>query len=393
MPDVSIETLLLVLIVVGLVGVSACFAIGFPRALRERREGSAEAAVASAVPESTADRGEAPVEVSAPAPSPPAAPTRPPDLRSGLRKSRRALVGRLEALLRGRSTLDHDALDEIEALLFGADLGVRTAEDLLAVVRDAGSPDQVTERLRARALEILAGTNPDQAEIPERDGTPRVVLVVGVNGSGKTTTIGRLAARAHQTGQQVLIAAADTFRAAAIDQVVIWAERAQVEVVRGVPGGDPAAVAFDAVEAALAREMDLVLVDTAGRLQTQAGLMDELAKISKVIARRLPGAPHEVLLVLDANTGQNAIRQAQEFSRAVGVTGIVLTKLDGTAKGGVVLGIAQEVGVPVRFIGVGEGIEDLCAFDAESFVRALFTQEPRPDSQAGEAEGKDSISA
>ena len=260
----------------------------------------------------------------------------------------------------------------------------RTADDLLGIARDAGSPDRVKERLQARALEILQATEGRPGSDPECGGPPRVVLVVGVNGSGKTTTVGRLAALARTRGERVLIAAADTFRAAAIDQIAVWAERAGVELVRGSPGGDPAAVAFDAVEAALARGVDLVLVDTAGRLQTHAGLMDELTKISRVIGRKLPGAPHEVLLVLDANTGQNAIRQAHEFSRAVGVTGIVLAKLDGTAKGGVVLGIAQEVGIPVRFVGIGEGLRDLCEFDAEAFVRALFASEVREASEGPE---------
>jgi fused signal recognition particle receptor len=200
-------------------------------------------------------------------------------------------------------------------------------------------------------------------------------LIVGVNGSGKTTTIGKLAARWKGAGRNVLVAAADTFRAAAIDQLEVWANRAGAEFVKGTPGGDAAAVAFDAVQAAQARGCDTVLIDTAGRLQTQAGLMDELTKLVRVVRKTAPDAPHEVLLVLDANTGQNAIRQAQEFARAVEVTGIVLTKLDGTAKGGAVLGIAREVGIPVRYAGLGEGIDDLVDFDAEAFVRALFETE------------------
>jgi fused signal recognition particle receptor len=202
-----------------------------------------------------------------------------------------------------------------------------------------------------------------------------VLLVVGVNGSGKTTTIGKLASRWVREGQQVLVVAADTFRAAATEQLEIWAERAGAEFVRGASGGDPAAVAFDAVKLARARDLDAVLVDTAGRLQTRSDLMDQLTKIGRVVKKELPEAPHEVLLVLDANIGQNAIRQAQEFSRAVEVSGIVLTKLDGTAKGGVVLAIAQEVGIPVRYVGLGEGIDDLVDFDPEAFVRALFEME------------------
>jgi fused signal recognition particle receptor len=199
-----------------------------------------------------------------------------------------------------------------------------------------------------------------------------VVLVVGVNGSGKTTSIGKLAARWTAQGRKVLVAAADTFRAAAIEQLCAWAERAGAVVVRGAPGGDPAAVAFAALERATAQGVDDVLIDTAGRLQSHAGLMDELTKIGRVVQRHVAGAPHEILLVIDANTGQNGLRQAQEFTRAAGVTGIVLAKLDGTARGGVVLGIAQELGVPVRYVGVGEGQDDLVDFEPEAFVRALF---------------------
>ena len=222
-------------------------------------------------------------------------------------------------------------------MLFGADLGVRTAQDLLDTARAAGSPEDVRGALELRALEMMAAL-PD-AEVPVTT-RPHVVLVVGVNGSGKTTVIGKLAARWVGRGHRVIVAAADTFRAAATEQLGIWAERAGAELIAGKPGGDPAAVAFDAVAAARSRAADFVVIDTAGRLQTDAGLMDELSKIERVVKKELPDAPHEVLLVLDANTGQNAIRQAQEFSRATGVTGIVLTKLDGTAKGGVVLGIA-----------------------------------------------------
>ncbi len=386
MPGFSIELLFVIPVAVGLTGALVCFAIAFPRAVRELRASEAKAAdpakapaTSSAAPDLVESKEQVPEDAEASAP-------RPPDLRTGLRESRRAFVGRLEQLLHGRPELDAETLDDIENLLFGADLGVRTADDLLGIAREAGSPDRVKECLQARALEILAATEREPGPELGPVGSLRVVLVVGVNGSGKTTTIGRLAARARAQGKRVLIAAADTFRAAAIDQVAVWAERAEVELVKGVPGGDPAAVAFDAVEASLARGIDLVLVDTAGRLQTQAGLMDELTKISRVIGRKLPGAPHEVLLVLDANTGQNAIRQAHEFSRAVGVTGIVLAKLDGTAKGGVVLGIAQEVGIPVRFVGVGEGLWDLCEFDAEAFVRALFAAESLAASEGPEAE-------
>lgn len=293
------------------------------------------------------------------------------DLRGGLRRTRAGFIGKLGDLLRGRSELDRDTLDEIEGILFGADLGVQTAESFLEAARRADSPAAVRSALRDKALEILNAV-PVQ---PPRPGTPHVVLVVGVNGSGKTTTIGKLASRYQRQGRKVIVGAGDTYRAAAIEQLGIWAERAEVEIVKGEPGGDPAAVAFDAVEAALARKHDVVLLDTAGRLQTDRGLMDELAKVVRVVRKELPEAPHEVLLVLDANTGQNAIRQAKEFKGTVDVDHIALTKLDGTAKGGVVLGIAQEVGLPVRYVGIGEAMEDLVDFDAESFVEALFSED------------------
>ena len=277
-------------------------------------------------------------------------------------------VGRLDALLRGRTTLDEAALAQVESLLFGADLGVRTAEEFMQVVRAESSADQIRPALERRAREILDSVSAS----PSEDAKPHVVLMVGVNGSGKTTSIGKLAGRWTAQGKRVLLAAGDTFRAAAIDQLRIWAERAGAEFVHGEPGGDPAAIAFDAVESGVARGFDVVVIDTAGRMQTDAGLMDEVGKIVRVIRKQLPEAPHEVLLALDANTGQNAIRQAQEFARAVDVTSIVLSKLDGSAKGGVVLGIARELGIPVRYVGMGEQIGDLYDFDAEAFAKALF---------------------
>ena len=341
----------------------ASFVLAFPRAVRE-------AGRAAPVTGETAEVRHAP-EGTVPAPARPIpAPRRAPDLRSGLEKSRRALVGPLEKLLRGRAELDAETFSELEELLFGADLGVRTAEGLLESAREARSPAEITTRLESRALEILRAQ--PSADVP-RKARPHVVLVVGVNGSGKTTSIGKLAARFEQQGEKVLVAAGDTFRAAAIEQLGIWADRAGAEIVKGSPGGDPAAVAYDAVKAARARDFDVVIVDTAGRLQTDRGLMDELAKISRVLQKEIPDAPHEVLLALDANTGQNAIRQAREFADAVAVSGIILCKLDGTAKGGVVLGIAEEVGLPVRYVGVGEGLEDLADFVPEEFVSALFS--------------------
>jgi fused signal recognition particle receptor len=279
----------------------------------------------AAPPEGVVEAAPEPIPL---APPPPPAPVpRGPDWHAGLRRSRAGFMGKLEGLLRGRAALDPATLDEVETVLYGADLGVRTAEELLGVVRKLRSPDEVRPALEARALAVLESL--PSPVIPQTE-KPHVILVVGVNGSGKTTTIGKLAARYAGAGKQVIVAAGDTYRAAAIEQLGIWAERAGVEIVKGAPGGDPASVAFDAVKTARTRGLDVVIVDTAGRLQTDQGLMDELAKIQRVMRKELPSAPHEVLLALDANTGQNAIRQAQEFKKAVAVTGIALTKLDGT---------------------------------------------------------------
>jgi fused signal recognition particle receptor len=291
------------------------------------------------------------------------------DWRGGLSRTRGAFIGKLEGLLRSRTSLDEATLGEVETILYGADLGVRMAEELLGEVRRLRSPDEVRPALEAKAQALLASLPSAVVEPREK---PHVILVVGVNGSGKTTSIGKLAARYAREGKRVIVAAGDTYRAAAIEQLAIWAERAGVEIVKGAPGGDPASVAFDALKAARTRGFDVVIVDTAGRLQTDQGLMDELAKIQRVMRKEMASAPHEVLLVLDGNTGQNAIRQAQEFKKAVAVSGIVLSKLDGTARGGVVLGIAQEVGLPVRYVGLGESLEDLADFDAHAFVEALF---------------------
>ena len=299
-------------------------------------------------------------------------PPRPARLRDRLRLTREALVGRLGALLGGR-LVDAAVLDDLEALLLGADLGPRTADALLAAVRReaaGGDAAAVRSALRAAILEKLRRVQP--AGGLDTVGKPHVVLVLGVNGSGKTTTIGKLAARHGAAGRRVLLGAGDTFRAAAVEQLQIWGERVGCEVIAGTAGGDPAAVAFDTVKAAVARGADVALIDTAGRLQTQRPLMEELAKVARVIGRELPGAPHETLLVLDANTGQNAISQARLFTQAARVTGLVLTKLDGTAKGGVIVGLSDELGIPVRYVGVGESVDDLRDFDAEDFVDALF---------------------
>ena len=321
----------------------------------------------------------APAEVEAeiaPEPAPgPASETSPApvSLRERLAATRQALVGRLGGMLGGR-VVDDALLEELEALLFTADLGVATAESLLETVKEeAGgrSAEVVRGVLREAVLAKLR-----RVEVPastqEPLAKPHVILVLGVNGSGKTTTIGKLAARHAAAGRSVLLGAADTFRAAAAEQLEIWAERVGCEMVRGVAGGDPAAVAFDTVRAALARQVDVAIIDTAGRLQTRNDLMEELGKIARVLGREVPDAPHESLLVLDANTGQNAISQARLFTEVTAVTSLILTKLDGTAKGGVIVGLADEFGLPVKCVGVGEGVEDLRDFDAESFVNAIF---------------------
>jgi fused signal recognition particle receptor len=293
-------------------------------------------------------------------------------LRDRLQRTRSALVGRLTGLLGGR-TVDAARLEELEGGLFTADLGVRTAEGLLETVRKQAAGrdgDAVRGVLRDAIREKLRRVEPDSPVVPT--ARPHVVLVLGVNGSGKTTTIGKLAARHAAAGRKVVLGAGDTFRAAAIEQLQAWGERVGCEVVAGQAGGDPSAVAFDTVKAAVAREADVAIIDTAGRLQTKKPLMEQLAKMNRVIGRDLEGAPHETLLVLDSNTGQNAISQARLFTEVATVTGLVLTKLDGTAKGGVIVGLADEFGIPVRYVGVGESVDDLRDFSADEFVDALF---------------------
>ena len=292
-------------------------------------------------------------------------------LRAGLRRTAERWTGRLERLA-GAAAADGggpgvETLEALEELLIEADVGVRTAGRIVARVGAGGAGD-LRERVRAEILGVLAGAAAPAVEVP----APRVVLVVGVNGTGKTTTVGKLAHRCRLAGRTPLVCAADTFRAAAVEQLAVWAERASVDVVRAGGGADPAAVVFDAVSAARARGRDAVFVDTAGRLHTRADLMGELGKIRRVAGRAAPGAPHEVLLVVDASVGQNGIVQARRFLETAGVTGIVLTKLDGTAKGGVAVAIAGELGVPIRYVGVGEGIDDLLPFSAADYVDALF---------------------
>ncbi|MBM3269772.1 MAG: signal recognition particle-docking protein FtsY [Candidatus Sericytochromatia bacterium] len=292
-----------------------------------------------------------------------------------LATTRDVLVDKVKALVKGRTRVDEDLLEELEELLLESDMGVKVAEGALAHLRaeaKAGrlEPDGVTRAL----AEFLKGKLGPQAPLDLAAGRLAVVVLVGVNGTGKTTTLGKLAHRCNLLGLKVVVAAADTFRAAAIDQLEVWAERAGVEIVRHSEGGDAAAVVFDALAAARSRGADVVLVDTAGRLHNKANLMAELAKIRRIVDREAPDAPKEVLLVLDATTGQNGLRQAEVFGEAVNVSGVVLTKLDGTAKGGVVFAIKDALGLPVKLVGLGEGLEDLRDFDPDVFVDALFSE-------------------
>ncbi|MFN8186995.1 MAG: signal recognition particle-docking protein FtsY [Gaiellales bacterium] len=291
-------------------------------------------------------------------------------LRNGLSKSRRTITGGLTGWRYDPSDLE--SWEQLEEVLIGADVGVSTTQEILELLekRRPKSNEEVMEGLEIVLSELSA---PEEAPRLHLDARPSVILVVGVNGAGKTTTIGKLARRLADSGRSVLVAAADTYRAAADEQLEIWAQRAGADYVGSTRGGDPAAVAFDAIAAAEARGRDVVIVDTAGRLHTQTNLMDELAKVRRVIEQRLDGAPHETLLVLDATTGQNGLRQAQLFGEAVGVTGVALTKLDGTARGGIVVAIGHELGLPVKLVGVGEGLDDLQPFDAAEFARALVT--------------------
>ncbi len=303
--------------------------------------------------------------------------------KQGLAKTREGLFGEITKLVKNKYTVDDELLEQIEEVLIGADLGVETSlsviEQLQNYVNREGfnEPEELTAFLKSELTKHLtktAGSENGAAATDFFNPTikPFVVMVVGVNGTGKTTTIGKLAKIFHDSGQKVLLAAADTFRAAASEQLEIWAKRAGVDVVRTQTGGDPAAVAFDALKAAIAREVDVLIVDTAGRLHTKVNLMEELKKINRVLGKAMETAPHEVLLVLDASTGQNALAQAKQFKEAVPVTGLVVTKLDGTAKGGMVLTVQNQLDLPVRFVGLGESMDDLKPFDSEIFVEALF---------------------
>lgn len=294
----------------------------------------------------------------------------------GLKKTRSGMMSAIRSMLSGFSRIDDELYDELEELLIMGDVGVPTAErictELRAQVKARGIKEasEVNDVLREIVVQMLGAD-----EGLHLDTKPSVILVIGVNGVGKTTSIGKIAAQLHRDGKKVILAAADTFRAAAIDQLKVWAERAHADLVAQPEGSDPAAVVFDAISAAKARGADVVICDTAGRLHNKKNLMDELAKIHRIIDRELPDADKEVLLVLDATTGQNAVNQARAFKEAAGLTGIVLTKLDGTAKGGVVLAIREDLGIPVKFIGVGEQVDDLQTFSAAEFADALFAKE------------------
>ncbi|MDD3243339.1 MAG: signal recognition particle-docking protein FtsY [Eubacteriales bacterium] len=296
-------------------------------------------------------------------------------LKSSMKKTRDSLGGRIDELVKYYKEIDDEFFEELEAVLISADVGAEFSAELVERVRQQVKKQKIGDSSRIRELlqsELLAELG--QVE-PLRLDEKSVVMVVGVNGVGKTTSVGKLAANLQRGGKRVLLAAADTFRAAAAEQLKVWGERAGVDVISQAAGSDPAAVVFDAVQAAKARNVDVLVCDTAGRLHNKVNLMNELSKMRRIVDREYPGAHCETLLVLDATTGQNAVVQAKTFAQACDVTGIILTKLDGTAKGGVVIAIASQLGVPVRYIGVGEGIDDLQTFDAQSFVKAMFAEE------------------
>ena len=296
-------------------------------------------------------------------------------IKEGLKKTRDAVIGQIDSMLKSFTKIDDELFEELEELLVMGDVGVPTAEkiceELKKRVKKEGikNPNEIHRLLEETVSDMLRG-----GEELDLSTTPSIILVIGVNGVGKTTTIGKLANHLTKQGKKVILAAGDTFRAAAIEQLEIWADRSHCEIIKQNEGSDPAAVIYDAISAAKARHADVIICDTAGRLHNKKPLMDELAKINRIIDRELPDASKEKLLVLDATTGQNAVNQAELFSLATGITGIVLTKLDGTAKGGVVLAIKEGLGIPVKYIGVGEQIDDLQPFDAEDFARALFAQ-------------------
>lgn len=302
-------------------------------------------------------------------------------LEEGLEKTRSSFLGKISRAIRGKDTVDDEVLDNLEEALVTSDVGVNTTLEVIKKVQERVARDkyvsanELTQLIRSEIADLVMRDAPDRpadfdAVLPNK---PHVIMVVGVNGVGKTTSIGKIAHRYKQAGKKVVLGAADTFRAAATEQLEIWAKRADVPIIKQGHGADPAAVAFDTLASAEGRDSDVIIIDTAGRLHTKGGLMDELSKVKRVMDRQVAGAPHEVLLVLDASTGQNAIRQAEEFTKSVDVTGLVLTKLDGTAKGGIVIAISHEFQIPVKYIGVGEGIDHLQIFDRQRFVGALFS--------------------
>lgn len=297
-------------------------------------------------------------------------------LKSGLFKTKSAIVGKIDNLFKSFRKVDEDLFDELEELLISADIGVNTTEEILDELREyvidnkIKEPEAIKNKLLRMLRELIGEHEPLRL-----DTTPSVILVIGVNGVGKTTSIGKISKELKSQGKKVVVAAADTFRAAAAEQLTVWCERAGVDIVKQAAGADPASVVFDAINSAKSKKADVVIVDTAGRLHNKKNLMDELAKIDRVISRELAGCSKETLLVLDATTGQNAVMQAKEFKGASNITGLILTKLDGTAKGGIILSIKKELGIPVKFIGVGEKIDDMKPFDAEDFATALFEKE------------------
>jgi len=299
-------------------------------------------------------------------------------LKESVAKTKTELSARVEQILTGDRPVDQALLKELETALLSADIGVRTTKEILAAMRQKVNEHKLVEakdlrrELKSEILKILTAPAANGDSNANLKASPRVIFIVGVNGTGKTTTTGKLTNRFRKEGASVVLCAADTFRAAAIEQLEIWARRSDVEMIKQKPGADPSAVVYDALAAAVARKADVVLVDTAGRLHTKSNLMAELEKMKRTAAKVVPGAPHDVFLVLDATTGQNGLNQAREFWNQAGVTGIVLTKLDGTAKGGIVIAITRELNLPVRFVGTGEQIDDLVPFDAQTYVNSLF---------------------
>jgi fused signal recognition particle receptor len=296
-------------------------------------------------------------------------------LKAAVASTKNNFVAKIEDVVKGKKVIDAELLDDLEAILIGADIGAQTTSDILEKIRNQVSRRQVNDPEQLRSL--IKGELRLIVEAAGKVATPavngiQVVMVVGVNGVGKTTTIGKLASLYTQEGKKVLVCAADTFRAAAIEQLEVWGQRAGVAVIRQKTGADPSAVLFDSITAAKSRAIDFLIVDTAGRLHTKNNLMAELEKMKRIASREIAGAPHEVLLIIDATTGQNGLIQAREFTRTAGVTGIVLTKLDGTAKGGIVIPICQELKIPIRYVGVGENVDDLIEFSAEQYIESLF---------------------